>query len=282
MPNPRKQSKQGRYWILTIPEEDFQVPTSLPEPLTYIRGQLEKGEDSGFVHWQILVAFRQRVRVRGVKGVFGKRCHCELTRSDAARAYVWKDETSLGQRFEFGTFEVRRNSSTDWSAVWEHAVRGELDAIDPHIRVCHYNNLRRIYSDLAEPVGVVREIHVFWGDTGTGKSRDAWAAAGMDAYPKCPRTKFWDGYTNQKAVVIDEFRGGIDIGHLLRWFDRYPLFVEVKGASRPMLATKIYITSNICPSVWYPGLDEATYRAVRRRFTSVVHYSEGLKTFDDQ
>ena len=56
--------------------------------------------------------------------------------------------------------------------------------------------------------------------------------------PKDPRTKFWDGYRNQENVVIDEFRGAIDIAHILRWFDRYPVIVEVKGSSVVLSAKK--------------------------------------------
>lgn len=36
---------------------------------------------------------------------------------------------------------------------------------------------------------MLREVHCFWGTTGSGKSFRAWAEAGLDAYPKDPRTK---------------------------------------------------------------------------------------------
>lgn len=110
-----------------------------------------------------------------------------------------------------------------------------------------------------------RKVTVFWGPTGTGKSRRAWEEAGLDAYPKDPRTKFWDGYDRQEHVVIDEFRGAIDVSHLLRWFDRYPVLVEVKGSSRVLVANRIWITSNLRPSHWFPELDEITLRALLRR-----------------
>ena len=63
--------------------------------------------------------------------------------------------------------------------------------------------------------------------------------------PKDPRTKFWDGYRNHEHVVIDEFRGGIDIG-------RYPVIVEIKGSSTVLKATKIWITSNLDPRRMVP------------------------------
>lgn len=71
-------------------------------------------------------------------------------------------------------------------------------------------------SDYSQAPPIVREIFVFWGKTGTGKSRRAWHEAGVAAYSKDPRSKFWDGYQDQRHVVIDEFRGGIDVSHLLR------------------------------------------------------------------
>lgn len=134
----------------------------------------------------------------------------------------------------------------------------------------HYNSLKRIAVDHMVPVGIERRVEVFWGTTGVGKSRRAWDEAGLDAYPKDPRSKFWDGYRGQEHVVIDEFRGGIDIAHMLRWLDRYPVIVEVKGSSVVLKATRIWITSNIPPEQWYPDLDEETKAALLRRL-NVTH-----------
>lgn len=112
---------------------------------------------------------------------------------------------------------------------------------------------------------------MYWGVTGAGKSRRAWDEAGLNAYPKDPRTKFWDGYRNHENVVIDEFRGDIDIAHLLRWFDRYPVIVECKGSSIVLSAKKIWITSNLDPRQWFPNTDQATIDALMRRLT-ITHF----------
>jgi len=118
---------------------------------------------------------------------------------------------------------------------------------------------------------MVRTCWVYWGRTGTGKSRRAWDEAGLDAYAKDPRTKFWCGYFGQEHVVLDEFRGGIDVSHLLRWLDRYPVSVEIKGSSVPLAATTFWITSNLDPRVWYPELDEETLNAFLRRL-NIIHF----------
>lgn len=72
--------------------------------------------------------------------------------------------------------------------------------------------------------------------------------------------------------MVDEFRGVIDVAQLLRWLDRYPVIVEIKGSSVVLKAKKIWFTSNLSPEDWYPGLDSATKEALLRRFTLIEHF----------
>lgn len=146
------------------------------------------------------------------------------------------------------------------------AQQGRINEIDSQVYICHYNSLKRIAVDNMTAPEIERQVFVFFGPTRTGKSRRAWQEAGLDAYPKDPMSKFWDGYNGQKHVVIDEFRGGINISHILRWLDRYPVLVEVKGSSVPLKAEKIWITSNLPPLEWYPDLDNETKLALLERF----------------
>lgn len=220
-----------------------------------------------------MVTLQRKQRLAWIKRLFGDQAHAELSRSEAARAYCFKVETSVeGTAFELGQLPVRRNNSEDWGRIRDLAKRGRLDDIPGDIYVRCYNQLRRITTDHLAPTPMQREVVCYWGRTGTGKSRRAWDEAGMDAYPKDPRSKFWDGYRGQTHVVVDEFRGGIDISHILRWLDRYPVIVEVKGSSVPLEATKIWFTSNIPPQDWYPDLDEETKNALRRRMT-ITHFN---------
>lgn len=264
--------RQGIFWLLTIPQHVF--TPFLPQCCKWIRGQLERGGDTGYLHWQLLVAFSSKVSLKGVQECFGSGIHAELSRSESADSYVWKELTYVdGTRFELGCKPIRRNSKIDWENVWEAAKAGNIDGVPASIRVQSYRAIRTIGSDYSKPVPVERTVYVFWGSTGTGKSRRAWDEAGFDAYAKDPRTKFWDGYQGEDCVVvgkkllliIDEFRGGIDIAHLLRWFDRYPVRVEIKGSSRPLVAKTIWITSNLDPRYWYPEVDEETRNALLRR-----------------
>lgn len=285
---------QAKYWILTIPHANY-LPY-LPDACSYIKGQLELGRgesvvaepgttssgsqqdesllgsivaepqsSSGYLHWQLIIHCKKKTRLRGIRDIFGP-WHAEPTRSDAAAEYVWKDETAVpGTRFELGKLPFKRGESKDWDSIKSDAIAGNLDNIPADVFIRCYGSLKRIAADHATAESMERRIRVYWGNTGTGKSRRAWEEAGIDAYPKDPMSKFWEGYRNHEKVVIDEFRGGINISHILRWFDRYPVIIDVKFGSAVLKAKEIWITSNLHPMEWYPDMDLETKRALCRR-----------------
>lgn len=263
---------QGKYFLLTIPQHSF-IPY-LPPSCTYIKGQLESGSDTGYLHWQILVHFEKKSTLTRVKSVFGNDCHAELSRSEAANDYVWKEDTRVaGTQFELGKLPFKRNSEKDWDKVLDSAKRGKWEEVPSDILIRCYSNLKRIHVDNLCPMAQEKEVYVFWGATGTGKSKRAWEEASFSAFPKDPCTKWWCGYSGQKHVVIDEFRGQIGISHILRWLDRYPVVVESKGSNCVLAVEKIWITSNLSPDDWYPDLDQETKLALRRRFTNIIHFN---------
>ena len=129
---------QGLYWLLTIPQHAY-LPY-LPPACRFIRGQLETGANTGYLHWQVLVSFKRKVRLAGVKAVFGDSCHAELSRSSAADEYVWKEDTAVaGTRFELGERAIKRNSNSDWDAIWESAKRGKFEEIPSDVRIRSYS-----------------------------------------------------------------------------------------------------------------------------------------------
>lgn len=264
--------QNARYWIGTIPASlNWTVPTGpLEAPLIWLKGQQELAE-GGLLHYQVVAGFSRNVRLSQLGRLLPG--HWEPTRSAAADDYVWKEDTRVADtQFEIGTKPIRRNVAKDWDQILASAKSGNLESIPSDIVVRCFSNLTRIAAHFAEPVALQRVVNVFWGRTETGKSRRAWEEAGLCAYPKSPSTKWWDGYRGHEHVVIDEFRGEIGIGHLLRWFDRYPVIVETKGGSVVLKATQIWITSNLSVEQWYPTLDSDTLSALRRRL-NITHFN---------
>jgi len=263
-------TKQGRFWIGTLAHHTY-VPWPQCE-LTWQRGQLELAA-SGFLHWQLIVALPKKGTLASLKRIFGTEGHWELALSRNASDYVWKEETRVpGTQFEFGSKPICVSSKLDWDDIWLAARTGAIERIPSSVRLRCYSSIRRIATDYAQPTAMERTCYVFWGRTGSGKSRRAWAEAGLQSYPKDPRTKWWCGYSDHEHVVIDEFRGCIDVSHLLRWLDRYPVLVEIKGGAQVLNAKKIWITSNLDPRLWYPDLDQDTLDALLRRL-NITHFN---------
>lgn len=269
MPNVPQQV--GKWWILTLSCADYPDTPALAADAVYAKGQQERGA-GGFLHWQIVVCFQANKRRSGVVERYPG-AHAELTRSPAALAYVWKEDTRVeGSQFEHGTPPFKRNSKTDWDAVWEAAKNGDLDAIPAQVKCQNWNNIRSIRAEHAQPtMRPVPVVHVFWGVTGSGKSHRAFEEAGVNPFVKSASNKWWDGYRGQDAVVIDEFAGMVDITHLLRWFDKYPYFVEIKGSTTPLKAHKFWVTSNIHPENWYPNAPQEQKAALLRRI-NITHF----------
>lgn len=261
-------NKPCKFWMATIPARDWQPPQDLPEGVMYLKGQKEIGE-GGFEHWQVVIRTTTNQRIAGCKRLLGSQsAHVEPTRSAAALAYVWKESTRVaGTQFELGVLRPKGNP-TDWEEVVAKAKEGKFEEIDPAVQVRYIGNLMKIHAHHARPErrGILM-TKVFIGPTGTGKTHRAVeeAEALGPVYFKSSTNKWWDGYNGEENVVIDEFDGQIGVVHLLRWLDKYPCSVEIKGGSTPLRAIRFWITSNVEVDQWYPTLGLRQVDALKRR-----------------
>lgn len=122
-------------------------------------------------------------------------------------------------------------------------------------------------------------VHVFWGRTGTGKTRFCTQQIMNSQYWSPGDYTWYDGYHGQRIVILDDYRGEYPIQQFLKLLDRYPMTVPIKGSFVKWCPTKIYITSNVPPSDWYPTSDGRTRAALMRRLELVEHVTEPL--FED-
>lgn len=131
--------RQGIFWLLTISDASgYSAPDALPDGLSWIRGQQERGQSDGFIHWQVIIAMATKASLAVVGRLFPG-AHAELSKSAAANDYVWKEDTRIaGTQFEFGVKPICRNSKPDWESVWIAAKAGDLMAIPASIRVVSY------------------------------------------------------------------------------------------------------------------------------------------------
>jgi len=204
-------------------------------------------------HLQGYVSLRKRRTFIYVRNKLSNRCHVESSRGTARqnREYCSKGGNFIeGGSINEGRISTDRNETArSFMAAVRRGDKGlvEFAGQEPHAWIHHGSNMLRNALSLLAPVE--REsIHVRWiyGAPGVGKSRPH--ATLPEAYVKEPRTKWWNGYLCQSDVIIDDFGpNGIDINHLLRWFDRYKCLVENKGGMVALHATNFIVTSNFHP-----------------------------------
>ena len=121
------------------------------------------------------------------------------------------------------------------------------------------------------PKGTQIEISWYYGCTGAGKTRAVLEACS----PFIPQSfKWWDGYSGQDAVLLDDLRPDwCTPSQLLRLLDpyRFQYRVEVKGGMRPLIATKLYVTTPWHPEDFWKDVKEDAAQLLRR-IKHLVHY----------
>jgi len=262
-------SDVGRWWFATISQLNGWMPVEgmIDSELVYMRGQLEVGE-GGFTHYQVIFCFTKNVRLSFVKKKICDGGHFELGRSKAALDYVWKEDTRVeGTQFEFGRQPFKRNSKEDWDLVKAAAMTGDFTQIPAKIFVSHYRNIVSIRKDyMVKPLDLTDVCgEWYYGPPGVGKSYTA-RLVYPDSYMK-PCSKWWDGYQEQRNVIIDDFdRNHKVLGHHLKiWADRYSFLAESKGSAMHIRPSVICITSNYRIEDIFDD-DFVLCEAIKRRF----------------
>lgn len=141
----QKVSRQTKrtWWSLTIKADGWKPPVECPDGVKFWIGQLEKGNESGYLHWQTVIGFSDSIRwpdIVNKLNIKGK-CWCtpiicdkvkykkDTTRRAVNRtiAYCIKDETcvDIEKRFVLGRLrkEPKKRSYINDSLYDERETR---------------------------------------------------------------------------------------------------------------------------------------------------------------
>ena len=270
---------RSRGWCFTINNYtelhvDIVYAQQFEPDCTYIVCGREVGE-SGTPHLQGFIYHKNKKSFAQMRDVCPS-AHWEPMKGTALQAsqYCKKD----GDFWEHGSIPMSQEKKGEAGAEWwkqqvEHVAARRYDEVDPQCLIQNFSGLHKAASVMFPPVlEDTEETHLwYYGDAGTGKSRKA-RGDNPGAYLKMCN-KWWDGYTNQDVVLIEDFDKDHHVlcHHLKIWGDRYPFPAEIKGGKIDIRPRKIIVTSNYHPNeIWE---NEKDLNPILRRF-KIEHFSK--------
>lgn len=171
--------------------------------------------------------------------------------------------------YEVGEPRVGQGSRTDITEIANKIKNLEITLEDcmfeyPELYVRYSRSLEKMFNAVMKPRSEPPKVFWLFGKAGTGKTR--FCIEKHDSHYVKDGTPWWDNYTQQEAIIIDDFDNNIPYRTLLRILDRYVYQGQVKGSYVQISSPYIYITCEFQPEHFWGGNELAQ---VKRRLTSV-------------
>jgi len=212
-------------------------------------------------HLQITIVFKEAKTVTAARALFPVG-HWEIARSVHASIKYCKKEGDFTERGSPPAQGKRTDFDDVYDAITQdQATYNDILELNPRIAIQFTQGVKAAINSQVKhrSQDVAPEVHWFYGPTASGKSREAFAQAGENAYVVPTTGRFWDGYAGEECVIFDDFRSTqIDFALFLKILDRYRMSVEVKGSSVKLAATKFWITTPDDPTATYTRVNHAT------------------------
>lgn len=272
---------KARNWVFTVnnhtDEDQAQLKNfSNSEQCTYIVVGEEKGEE-GTEHLQGYVELNGARTLQWCKRHVNARAHFEPRRGTGSEAatYCKKD----GIFWEQGTLKI--SGRVDISEIKQHIDEGKSQLYIAENYFKQWVQYRRSFSAYEQLRRAKRRqwksfVNVLWGGTGLGKTRFVYQQHPDEDIWVYPGKGWFDGYCGQRIVLFDDYRGDLEISTMLQVCDRYPMDVPIKGGHVNWCPRRIYITSNVMPSLWYPNIDGESRAALFRRLNRIDAINESI------
>ncbi|AQR57898.1 replicase [Molossus molossus circovirus 2] len=282
-------------------ENDLEIiKKTWPKIASYYVVGLEVGE-SGTPHLQGYVEWNSSKEFSTMHKIFSHRAHWKRryqnSTAEQAAKYCKKGEQSKEEWEKFGSSGPNFGKNANFFEHGEISNQGERNDIKeamsmikngateievfeacPRVSMQYLKGMDRyrlLCQKQARKGYNKKNVRVYWGETGTGKTRSA-----LEEFPDafiCTAGitgLWWDGYDGEETVIIDEFRGNnCPLSMLLTILDGYASQVSIRGGSKILYAKTIIITSNIHPDEWYVNSDDYSKAALKRRIDSTLFFS---------
>lgn len=298
---------RSRRWMLTLrarlsasdaPEVDG-VRRWTAEELTEVLGefegwcgQIEQGEETGYLHWQLYLEHGQPVRFESLRRKLPG-AHLEQARKErlACVRYVTKEDTRVVGPFWHGDlrledFAGKRNDLEHLRNLILIDGMSAEDVLYTHPHAWRYSkHLHELEAiHLKRTVGrkfrtVVGEY--YWGKTGTHKTRGVFELYGYENVYRVIEygTGCFDQYAGEPVLMLDEYRSQFPISKLLAILEGHPFQVSARYANKWAQWERVIVVGNDPLRDQYRAQDggsiikHETRAALDRRFSVVRHYT---------
>ncbi|AXQ66002.1 MAG: helicase [Cressdnaviricota sp.] len=261
-------------------DEDILKNLVVEGKLRFIAYGKEKCPTTGKDHFQQYVMFHNQRSVSGkslnkIGNMFGPvHCNVEPMMGSLSSNAVYCSKE--GELVKLGD-EPKQGSRADLKDVLARIGSGETTVED----IClddpsFYHQYGRTLTK-AEDI-MRRRMHRtemtkgiwYYGETGAGKSHAAFEGYDpLTHYVKPVLDEWWDGYTGQETVIVNDFRGQIPFSEMLNLVDKWPHYVKRRCREpTPFLAKRLIVTSSMAPCEVYSGVtqDADSLAQLDRRF----------------
>lgn len=275
--------KQSRNWCFTdfqnITFEHFnKIYEEYSDIIRYICVGIEICPKTNKTHMQGWIQFFNKKRMGGVKKILmNNKIHLESMRGNAFDndKYCSKENKFI----QLGKF-ITQGHRSDLESIKKNINDGssKLEIMENDFSTyCRYRNGINDYFEAIQKKKRNKfrkiEVEFIHGTTGVGKTRYAMRNS---SFKICANElNWWDGYSGEDSIVIDDYDNDVKITKMLNLLDGYTLRLPIKGGFTYANWTKVYITSNLEPKQLHINAKEKHRDALFRRITKVCRFDTG-------
>lgn len=288
---------QGKYAFGTIwnmDDVDLDHLKKNEEKFDYVWLQKDKGEKTEKDHYHFLVVLSRKTKIGPLQKLFCPKNHKpvhveQIIDWKGAIAYLQKKvDAGLEKLFEYGEQPEKiadgsESTRTDLKDLMADIKSGMSISDIQDKYPGHYLRMHNSIDKLVNEHHIKNKSKKFaplfatylWGDSDTNKSRYALEMA-QEEYEDSDIFEFtmpdsgkvwWDGYNDQKCVIINEFKAQFGVEYFNNLLDGKIASVSVKGSFVLANFERLYITSNYeWTDLWAktfaknPTIGKAVYR----------------------
>ncbi len=234
----------------------------------------------------------QRVHIQGYMELFNAMGRSAIKKKILGEAHIGKRKGSQEQAITYCSKTESRKPGSEPLFYGEKSAQGKrTDIADIRDKVkegiplsvilsgdnLNFQQIRcaQILQPIFSPKRCSKPFVVWiYGSTGIGKTRYVYDRFKIDEIYSSHNSRWFDGYEQQKCLLVDDYRRDyIKFNLLLKFLDRYPFVREIKGGQVQINSPFIIITSPKSPFDMWNNRTSEDIDQLGRRIDHIINFN---------